>query len=84
MNGGYTMIDCSGVDLNNLGTVAGLYARVKSAIKSNKQIVLYNIVNSTQEFTPITAYGGEESATSVFLSFFPITLHIDSDNVVTM
>ena len=84
MNGGYAMIDCAGVDLGDLGTVTGLYDRVKSAVKANKPIILYGIVNGTQEFTPITAFGGEESASSVFLSFFPVTLHIDSDDVVTM
>lgn len=84
MNGGYVMIDCTGVDLSDLGTVDGLYSRVKSAVKAQKPIVLCNIVNGTQEFTPMIAYGGIESGSSVFLSFFPVTLHIDSDDVVTM
>lgn len=84
MNGGYAMINCKGLDLGNLGTVTGLYNQVKNAVATNKPIVLNNVVNSTQEFTPITAYGGVESSTSVFLSFFPITLHISNEDVVSM
>ena len=84
MNGGYAMIDCSGVDLGNLATVPGIYAKTKDAIKTGKPIVLSGIVNGTQGFTPIVAFGGIESATSVFLSFFPVTLHIASDDEITM
>lgn len=83
MNGGYVMVDCTGIDLGNLGTVPGLYNQVKNAVKTGKPIVLNGIVNAKQAFTPITAYGGEESSTSVFLSFFPVTLHISSSDVVT-
>lgn len=84
MNSGYAMINCKGLDLGDLGTVTGLYDQVKNAVATNKPIVLNNVVNSTQEFTPITAYGGVESSTSVFLSFFPITLHISNEDVVSM
>lgn len=84
MNGGYSMVDCSGVDLGDLGTVPGLYDQVKAAISTNKPIMLYGMVNGDQEFTPITAFGGVESSTSVFLSFFPVTIHISNTNVVTM
>ncbi len=84
MNGGYSMVDCSGVDLGNLGTVSGIYKKVKAAVETEKPIVLSGIVNGEQAFTPMVAYGGVESATSVFLSFFPITLHISNLDVVTM
>lgn len=82
--GGYVMIDCTGLDLGNLGTVAGLYSKVKDAINTNKPIILNGVVNGSQAFTPINAFGGVESSTSVFLSFFPVTIHISNTNVVTM
>ena len=81
---GYVMVDCTGLDLNDLGTVKGLYQKVIDAINSAKPIILCGIVNDDQGFSPISAFGGIESTTSVFLSFFPVTLHIDSDDVVTM
>ncbi len=84
MTNGYTLIDCAGVDLGDLGTVPGLYKQIKDALSTGKPLILENIVNSTQGFSPINAYGGSESSTSVFLSFFPITLHISNSDVVTM
>lgn len=84
MNGGYSMVDFTGVDLGNLGTVPGIYERTKAAIESGKPLVLSGMVNGEQGFTPIVAYGGIESATSVFVSFFPVTLHISNSDVITM
>ena len=84
MNGGYAMIDFTGCDLGNLGTVTGIYQRVKAAIESNKPLVLSGMVNGEQSFTPMVAYGGIESAISVFVSFFPVTLHISNADEITM
>ena len=84
MNGGYAMVDFSGCDLGNLGTVTGIYKRTKAAIESNKPLVLSGMVNGEQSFTPMVAYGGIESSTSVFVSFFPITLHISNADEITM
>lgn len=84
MKGGYCLVDCAGLDLSTLGTVPGLYKQIKSAVEANKPIVLCGVVNDEQAFTPMVAYGGTESASSVFVSFFPVTLHISSSDVVTM
>ena len=84
MNGGYAMIDFNGVDLSNLGVFTGAFNMVKNAIATNKPIIINGIVNGTQEFTPITAYGGMESDSSVFLSFFPVTIHISNEDEITM
>ena len=78
------MIDCTGVDLGDLGAVTGFYGKVTKAVETGKPIVLENIVNGTQKFSPISAYGGNESANSAFLSFFPITLHVSNEDVITM
>lgn len=83
MNGGYALIDCTGLDLNNLGTVNGLYAQVKAAVDNDKPILLVNVKNNTQKFSPIPAFGGIEQA-GVFVSFVPVTLHITSSDVVSM
>ena len=81
---GYVLVDCTGLDLGDLGTVKGLYNKVNEAVNSGKPIILGGIVNGDQGFSPIPAFGGIESTTSVFLSFFPVTIHIDSDDAVTM
>ena len=84
MNGGYAMIDFSGVDLNDLGTKTGIYAETKKAIETGKPLVLCGLVNGEQAFSPIVGFGGVESATSVFVSFFPVTLHISNADAITM
>ena len=78
------MVDFTGVDLGNLGTVSGIYEKTKNAIATGKPLVLSGIVNDEQAFTPIVAFGGVESATSVFVSFFPVTLHISNADAITM
>ena len=45
MNGGYSMIDFSGVDLGTLGTVTGIYEKTKAAIETGKPLVLCGVVN---------------------------------------
>ena len=84
MNGGYAMIDCTGLDLGDLGTVNGLYKQAKAAIATGKPLVLCNVVNGDHAFTPMVGYGGVESSTSVFISFFPVTIHISNADAVTM
>ena len=84
MNGGYCLVDFTGVDLGNLGTVPGIYEATKSAIETGKPIVITGVVNGEQAFTPIVAFGGIESSTSVFLSFFPVTIHIANTDAITM
>ena len=70
MKGGYALIDCTGLDLGNPGTVSGLYAKA--------------MVNGEQAFGDIPGFGGVESSTSVFISFFPVTIHINSSDEVTI
>ena len=84
MNGGYSMIDCKGLDLDNLGTVTGLYEKALKAIKTGKPLVLSNVVKGNQVFTAITGFGGIESSTSVFISFTSATIHISNADVVTI
>ena len=83
MNGGYALINAKGLDLNNLGKVDGIYNEILNAVNNNKTIVLCGVVNGTQAFSPITAYGGIEEA-GVFVSFYPVTLHVTSGDVVSM
>lgn len=60
MNGGYIMIDCTGLDLTmgtTSQTVEGLYQRVKSAMGSNKPLFANNAVwGSEKPVTPIQCF----------------------------
>ena len=82
-NGGYAIIDCKGLNLADPGTVAGLHDSIKAGVENGKVLVLENAKNGTTEFSPITAYGGKEDG-GVFVSFFPITMHVSTSDVVTI
>lgn len=84
IKGGYAMVDFTGLDLSDPGTISGIYTRTKEALETGKPIVISGIVNGDQAFTPMVAYGGIESSTSVFLSFFPITIHISNLDAITI
>lgn len=83
MNGGYVIIDCSGLNLGSLGKVDGIYAKVKAAIDAEKPLYLGNVVNGTTKFSPIPAFGGVEEG-GVFVSFEPVTIHITTGDVVSV
>lgn len=83
MNGGYALVDCTGVDLGDLGTVNGLYSKLDSAIKSGKFILLANVVNGDTNFSPIPSFGGYDDD-GIFMSFEPVTIHVTSSDVVSI
>lgn len=82
VKGGYALIDCTGLDLGKLGTVTGLYSQLDAAIKSGKFILLANVVNGDTSFSPIPSFGGYDDG--IFVSFEPVTIHVTSDDVVTI
>lgn len=83
VKGGYTLIDCTGLDLAELGTVTGLYNQLDAAIKSGKFILLANVENDGVNFSPIPSFGGYDDD-GIFVSFEPVTIHVTSSDVVTI
>ena len=83
MNGGYALVDCTGVDLGDLGTVNGLYSKLDSAIKSGKFILLANVVNGDITLSPIPSFGGYDDD-GIFMSFESVTIHVTSSDVVSI
>lgn len=56
MNGGYFLIDCTGLDLNSPGTVSGIYDNMLKAYDSGKLVLLGGIKNSTAAYTPVPVF----------------------------
>lgn len=83
-NGGYALVDFTGLDLSNPCPITGIYAKTKAALSTGKPVVISGVKNGNQYFSPMTAYGGFESSTSVFLSFFPVTIHISNLDAITI
>lgn len=58
MNGGYFMVDATGVNLSTLDAVKvdGLYTKVYTAMDSGKPVMLNNVLNGADGlYTPIFA-----------------------------
>lgn len=55
MNGGYVMVDATGIDLlaESSKTVAGIYNKFLNALKAGKPIIAYGISYSTAVSSPI-------------------------------
>lgn len=67
MNGGYVMVDATGIDLlaESSKTVAGIYNKFLKALQSGKPIIAYGISYSTAVSSPIAVNvkPGENSVT---------------------
>lgn len=85
MKGGYSLIDATGLNLGNVGTVDGIYAKLMTAYKANKFVLLSGVVNGTAKFTPIPAFLATEtveSATVIILTIMNLPYRVSSDNSI--
>lgn len=89
MNGGYFMVDCTGINLlaESAVTVSGLYAKCQAAMKSGKPIIANNMVwGDIGGITPVPVFmiqfDGYIIATSSTLQV--IITSADSVTVVNM
>ena len=81
--GGSINIDCAGLDIDNLGTVNGLYNRMYEAYNINKSVNLLNIVNGTIAYTPIKS-GLSYDGTYVAFDILGQQYQVSSSDVVSI
>ena len=62
MKGGYSIVNCKGLDLGNVGKVTGIYQKMMTAYKSNKLVLAEGIVNGLAKFTPIPVFLATETS----------------------
>lgn len=85
MKGGYTLVDCTGFDLANPGTVDGIYNKMMNAYNSNKLVVCQNLKNGSSVFTPISSFLGLEidgSTTTIILTIMNLPYRISADDSI--
>ena len=86
MNGGYTMIDCSGIELTTATkqTIAGIYKQVVTAYKADKAVLACNLTFSTGKVTPVAIMINPEpgSTTGYIATASTLQLWIDEDDGV--
>lgn len=88
LNGGYTMIDCSGIELTTATkqTVTGIYAQVVKAFKAGKLVLAYNLTFANGKVTPVSVMINPEpgSTTGYIATASTLQLWIDEDDGVTV
>lgn len=88
MNGGYIMIDCTGLDLtkgNTVQTITGLYSRVKNAMKVNKPIYCNNAVwGYYGKISPIACFANMSSTTDIIITSSTLQIIVTENDDVTI
>ena len=87
MNGGYFMVDCTGLDLIKGSTpqsIPNLYARVKTAMASNKPIVAVNANWDGLFCTPIHVFAIQIESDTVYCTASTLQIKVKSDDTVTI
>ena len=88
LNGGYTQIDCTGIELNSAEkqTVAGIYKQVETAYKANKQVIACNATFAEAGCTPISVMVNPAPgvADTYVCTAATLQLWIDKENGVTV
>ena len=85
MKGGYTLVDCTGFDLGNPGTVTGIYQKMINAYNADKLVICQGMKNGTAKFTPIAGFIGLEvdgSTVTVVLTIMNLPYRISADDSI--
>lgn len=84
--GGYTLVDCTGFNLGDVGKVDGIYAKMGDAYKANKLVLCANVVNGNAKFTPIPAFLATETVSSkivYILTIMNLPYRISDDDTIS-
>ena len=87
MKGGYTLVNCGGLDLlsESTQTIAGLYNKVKAAMKTGKMIIAENIIWGTgKPISPISVFAIDMGDYGIYVTASTLQIRINSSNQVTI
>lgn len=88
MNGGYVMIDCTGLDLTKGSTeqtITGIYNRVKNVMKANKPIYCNNAVfGNYGKSSPISCFAYKLNTSTITLAASTFAIVVTENDVVTI
>lgn len=87
MNGGYFLLNATGLDLSSgsAQSIAGCWQLAKDAIASKKPIIAHNCVYGTGvTVSPVTCFGWYISTTEIVLVGATLHIHVKNDNTCTV
>ena len=85
VKGGYTLVDCTGLDLGNPVKVDGIYNKMISAYETYKLVILENCKNGDAKFTPIPCFLATETVSNkivVVATIMNLPYRISDDDTI--
>ena len=86
MNGGYFMVDCTGLDLS-LSTaqeITGIWDKAVKAMKQEKPIIAHGCKYSTAEVSPVTCFGWYLAADEIVIVGATLHIHVKDNDTATV
>jgi len=85
-NGGYVMIDCTGLDLtkSTAQSITGLYNKVKTAMQSGKMIYAVNANWGGKNITPISVFAIQTSDDTITCTASTLQVIVTNADSVTI
>ena len=89
-NGGYIMVDCTGIDLNTdtKQTISGIFKKVETAFNSGKPVycvnATFNISGTGNTVSPVAVMVNSDENGGYVATASTLQLWIDSDDGVTI
>ena len=87
MNGGYFLLDATGLDLSSASpqTIACSWSKAVEAMKSGKPIIAHNCVyGSGVNVSPVTCFGWYIAADEIVIVGATLHIHVKNTNVCTV
>ena len=86
LKGGYILMDCGGLELNDSSTqkITGFYKRAATALKSGKPVYACNCLMNDGPTTPISVVGWQEDAHTIVATGHVLRIVIEDDDDVTV
>lgn len=86
MNGGYILVDCSGINLalSTAQEVPGIWNKAVKAMNQNKPIIAHNCKYGTAPVSPVTTFGWYIAADEIVIVGATLHCHIKDDDTVTV
>lgn len=85
-NGGYSMADCTGLDLSldTAQDIPGIWDKAVKAMAQNKPIIAYGCKYGTAEVSPVTSFGWYLAVDEIVIVGATLHVHIKDDDSATV
>lgn len=87
MNGGYIMVDCTGLDLTDTESqsISGIWDKAVDAIEADKPIIAHNCEYGTGvKVSPVTCFGWYIDIDEIVIVGATLHIHIKDDDTATV